>query len=64
MTTAFIVDYLRSPFTPAHRGALAGVRPDDLAASVIAALVRRSGLTRPCWKTSTWAAPFPKGNRA
>ena len=44
MSTAYIVDYLRSPFTPAYRGALAGTRPDDLVAGVIKALVDRSGV--------------------
>lgn len=44
MIAAYVVDYLRSPFTQAHKGALAAVRPDDLAASVIKALVHRSGI--------------------
>ncbi|MFG1333942.1 thiolase family protein [Xanthobacter autotrophicus] len=44
MAHAFIVDYARSPFTPAYKGALSGVRPDDLAAGVISAVVGRSGL--------------------
>ena len=43
MTAAYIVDYLRSPFAPAMRGALAGVRPDDLASEVLKALVARAG---------------------
>ncbi len=38
---AFIYDGLRSPFGR-HAGALAGVRPDDLAAEVMRALVARS----------------------
>lgn len=42
MKEAYIIDYLRTPFTPAHRGALAAIRPDDLAAGVIAALVART----------------------
>ncbi|HEX7857019.1 MAG TPA: thiolase family protein [Sphingobium sp.] len=44
MTAAYIVDYLRTPFTPAYRGALAGTRPDDLVAGVIKALVDQSGI--------------------
>ena len=44
MAHAFIVDYARSPFAPAHKGALSGIRPDDLAAGVIATVVGRSGL--------------------
>ena len=39
MAQAFIVDYLRSPFALANRGAPAGVRPDDLAAGVVSARV-------------------------
>jgi len=41
MDGIFIVDYARSPFTQAHKGALAQTRPDDLAASVVKALVAR-----------------------
>ena len=37
-----IAGYVRSPFTLANKGALAGVRPDDLAAQVVAALVERT----------------------
>jgi 3-oxoadipyl-CoA thiolase len=40
---AVIVDALRTPIGR-HRGALARVRPDDLAATVIRALVTRTGL--------------------
>ncbi|MDO9398848.1 MAG: thiolase family protein, partial [Herbiconiux sp.] len=43
MTASFIHDAVRTPFGRAG-GALAGVRPDDLAAVVMAALVERSGL--------------------
>ena len=37
-----IAGYVRSPFTLANKGALARVRPDDLAAQVVAALVERT----------------------
>ena len=43
MTEAFIVDAVRTP-QGRHRGALAGVRADDLAALVVAEVVRRAGL--------------------
>jgi 3-oxoadipyl-CoA thiolase len=39
----FVVDAVRTPFGR-HRGALSEVRPDDLAAVVIAELVRRCGV--------------------
>lgn len=40
---AWIVEALRTPFGR-YGGALAGVRPDDLAATVLAAVVARSGI--------------------
>ncbi len=42
-TTAVIVDAVRTPIGR-HGGGLAGIRPDDLAALVIAALVKRTGI--------------------
>jgi acetyl-CoA acyltransferase len=41
LCTAFLVDAVRTPIAR-YRGALAGVRPDDLAAHVTDALVRRT----------------------
>jgi len=43
MTDAFIVEALRTPMG-AYRGALSTVRPDDLAAHTIGAVVERSGV--------------------
>jgi len=43
MPDAFIVEALRTPMG-GYRGALSGVRPDDLAAHVIGATVERSGV--------------------
>ncbi len=42
MKNVVIAGYARSPFHFAKKGALARVRPDDLAAQVVAALVERS----------------------
>ena len=39
---AVIVDWRRSPFTKAHRGALSSERPDDFAGQVIRELMRNS----------------------
>ena len=44
MLDAYVYDGLRSPFGR-HAGALAGVRPDDLVATLIDALVPRSGFS-------------------
>jgi 3-oxoadipyl-CoA thiolase len=43
VTEAYIVEAVRTPIG-SYRGALSGVRPDDLAARAIAAVVERSGL--------------------
>jgi 3-oxoadipyl-CoA thiolase len=43
MTEAYIVEAVRTPMG-AYRGALSGVRPDDLAAHTIRAAVERSGV--------------------
>ena len=43
MLDAYIYDGLRSPFGR-HAGKLAGVRPDDLAAELIAAVVKKAGV--------------------
>ncbi len=43
MAEAYVVDAIRTPMG-AYRGALAGVRPDDLAAHTIAAVVERTGV--------------------
>jgi 3-oxoadipyl-CoA thiolase len=42
VTDAYVVDAVRTP-VGSYRGALSGVRPDDLAARAIAAVVERSG---------------------
>jgi acetyl-CoA acyltransferase len=44
VTNAVIAGYVRTPFQFARKGRLAGVRPDDLAAVAIKALVERSKL--------------------
>ena len=44
MTTAVIAGYARTPFQLARKGRFAEVRPDDLAALTLKALVERSGI--------------------
>lgn len=43
MTAAYVYDSVRTPFGRAG-GALSGVRPDDLAATVMASIIARTGL--------------------
>jgi acetyl-CoA acyltransferase len=44
MRNVVIAGYVRSPFTPAKKGELARVRPDELAAQTVRALVERTGV--------------------
>ena len=44
MKNVVVAGYARSPFTLATKGALARVRPDDIGAQVVAALVKRAGI--------------------
>lgn len=44
MRNVVIAGYVRSPFTPAKKGDLVKVRPDDLAAQVVRALISRTGV--------------------
>ena len=63
MTNVVIAGYARSPFTPASKGALARVRPDDLAARVIAALVERSGVKPQDIEDVIVGCAFPEGEQ-
>jgi acetyl-CoA acyltransferase len=44
MINTVIAGYARSPFAPAKKGSLARVRPDEMAADVVRALITRSGV--------------------
>jgi len=60
---ALICGYVRSPFQPARRGSLAGVRPDDLAGRVVAALVERTGVDPDVIEDVTLGCAFPEGEQ-
>ena len=63
MTRTVIAAYARSPFTPAKKGELASVRPDDLAAQVIAALVKNSGVNPADLEDLLLGCAFPEGEQ-
>jgi len=44
MKSVVLAGYVRSPFTLARKGALAAVRPDEVAGQVVRALVERTGI--------------------
>jgi 3-oxoadipyl-CoA thiolase len=60
MTDAFIVDAVRTPMGK-FGGALSSVRPDDLAAHVIRALVHRTGLSGDAIDDVVWGAANQAG---
>ena len=63
MSKAVIVGYLRSPFTPAYKGQLASVRPDDLAAEVIKVLVAKTGVKPEDIEDVILGCAFPEGEQ-
>jgi len=63
MSNAVIAGYARSPFTFAERGALAQVRPDDLAAQVVRGLVDRTGVNPDDLEDLILGCAFPEGEQ-
>jgi acetyl-CoA acyltransferase len=63
MKSVVIAGYARSPFHPAHKGALARVRPDDLAAQVIRGLIDRSGVDARDIEDLIVGCAFPEGEQ-
>ena len=63
MTRVVIAGYARSPFTPAKRGELASVRPDELAAQVVRELVGRSGIPAADIEDLILGCAFPEGEQ-
>ncbi len=58
-----IAGYARSPFTLAHKGALAHTRPDDIAAQVVRGLVRRSHTDPALIEDLIMGCAFPEGEQ-
>jgi acetyl-CoA acyltransferase len=63
MKNVVIAGYARSPFTLAGKGALARVRPDDLAAQVVAALVERTKVNPADIEDLILGCAFPEGEQ-
>ncbi len=63
MKTVVIAGYARSPFTPAKKGDLAAVRPDELAAQVVRELVRRTGVKPADLEDLILGCAFPEGEQ-
>jgi acetyl-CoA acyltransferase len=63
MKNVVIAGYARSPFTPAKKGELAKVRPDDIAAQVVRALVTRTGVDPNDIEDLILGCAFPEGEQ-
>ena len=63
MKSIVIAGYARSPFHLAKRGALASVRPDDLAAAVVKELVARSRVKPEDIEDLLMGCAFPEGEQ-
>ena len=63
MTDVVICGFSRSPFTPAHKGGLSKIRPDDLAAQVVKGLIEKTGIKKEDVAFISIPSPFPVENR-
>jgi acetyl-CoA acyltransferase len=63
MKNVVIAGYVRSPFHFARKGALARVRPDEMAGQVIAALVERTGIDPATVEDVIMGCAMPEGEQ-
>ncbi len=63
MKNVVIAGYARSPFTLANKGALIRVRPDDLAAQVVASLINRTNVRPQDIEDLIVGCAFPEGEQ-
>ncbi|WP_411726596.1 thiolase family protein [Methyloglobulus sp.] len=63
MKNVVVAGYCRSPFTPAQKGGLAKVRPDDLAAQVVKGLVSKTGVNPDDIEDLILGCAFPEGEQ-
>ncbi len=63
MKNVVIAGYARSPFAFAHKGELTKIRPDELAAQVVRALVERTGVKPADVEDLIVGCAFPEGEQ-
>ena len=63
MKNVVIAGYARSPFTFAHKGEMRKIRPDDLAARVVKALVEQTGVKPEDIEDLIVGCAFPEGEQ-
>jgi acetyl-CoA acyltransferase len=63
MKSAVIAGYLRSPFAPANKSPLAQIRPDEMTAQVVRALVERARIKADDIEDLLLGCAFPEGEQ-
>lgn len=63
MNNVVIAAYARSPQTFAHKGALASVRPDDMAAQVLSGMLAKTGIDPNTVEDIIMGCAFPEGEQ-
>lgn len=63
MKNVVIAGFVRSPFTPAHKGKLIRTRPDDLAATVVKGLLKQTGVNPDDIEDLILGCAFPEGEQ-
>lgn len=63
MENAVIVGYVRSPFTPAHKGEMLAIRPDEIAGQVIKHLVKKTRVKATDIEDLIIGCAFPEGEQ-
>jgi len=63
MKNVVIAGYCRSPFTPAYKGLLSTVRPDDIAAQVVKGLISKTGVNPQDIEDLILGCAFPEGEQ-
>ncbi|MBT8004607.1 MAG: acetyl-CoA C-acyltransferase, partial [Rhodospirillales bacterium] len=63
MKPIVIAEFVRSPFTIAHKGKLARVRPDEMASQVIKGLLQRAKIDAEKVEDLIVGCAFPEGEQ-
>ncbi|MGR8950864.1 MAG: thiolase family protein [Gammaproteobacteria bacterium] len=63
MKSVVIAGYCRSPFTPANKGLLSKIRPDDIAAQVVQGLIEKTGVDPHDIEDLLLGCAFPEGEQ-
>jgi acetyl-CoA acyltransferase len=63
MRNVVICGYVRSPFTPSKKGALAKCRPDDMAAQVVRGLINKTKVKAEDIEDVIFGCAFPEGEQ-